>query len=323
MRTTRLVMLAPFRVRRRSPGRRSTRCPARRTVVRPRGDEAGDRERHRQPVVVEAVGRGAARASAPSIARSSPSTLDPRAERARGPPRCRRSGPIPCGAARRRRGSRPCPRAWPAARQSTGISSIAAATSSARDVDRLQRAGAHGQVRDRLADAVVRALARTVLRGLVDSGAHPPQQVDDGPASRVDADAAQGQLGVRMDRPGDQPEGGRRHVRRDPFADRSHASPSLDTPRRSALVERFARHWRLRAPAACARCDRASRPPPGPSSGHRLAAPPAGSPTSPGRWGRWSRSRSPGAGYGRPRSVAEGNRSGAHGAPRPSSAVAR
>ena len=111
IRTTRLVMLAPFRGRRRSRDRRWRPSRAARSIVSPAGDEAGDREGHREAVVVEAVGRGAVQGSRRRRSRrSSPSIVDPGAERAQARRRSRRSGPIPCGGARRRRGSRSCPR---------------------------------------------------------------------------------------------------------------------------------------------------------------------------------------------------------------------
>ena len=56
------------------------------------------------------------------------------------------------------------------------------------------------------------------------------EQVDDRAPRRVDADVAQGQLGVGMDRAGDQPEGGRGHVARDSLIDRLQRHPSLDRP---------------------------------------------------------------------------------------------
>ena len=56
-----------------------------------------------------------------------------------------------------------------------------------------------------------------------------PQDVDDRAARRVHADAVQAQLGVGMDRAGDQPEGRRRDVARDPSR-RSPAPPALPRP---------------------------------------------------------------------------------------------
>ncbi len=176
------------------------------------------------------------------MARSSPST-DTRAPSAVSPaaiPAIRsdslwRSSPAPRIVVR--------PRAWVAARHRIGISSIAAATSAGETSIASRRARAHGQVGDGLADAVVRARRPAVRHRLVDPGAHPAEQVEDRPAGRVRADPAQGQLGVRVDRPGDQPERGRGHVRRDPLSDRSHAYPSLDTPGRSRpALDRLVRH---------------------------------------------------------------------------------
>ena len=105
MRTTRLVMTSPFRGRRRSRDRRSRRWPGRPTVVRPRGDEAGDREGHRQAVVVEAVDVRPGERSAAADPEVVAVDLDDRAQRARVRSRCPRSGPTPCGGARRRHGS--------------------------------------------------------------------------------------------------------------------------------------------------------------------------------------------------------------------------
>ena len=98
-----------------------------------------------------------------------------------------------------------------------------------RDVDRLEGARPDGQVGQRLADPVVAAAERE----LVDPGAHPSEQLEDRPPGRVHADPAQRQLGVRVDRGGDQPERGRGHIRWDPLGDHAHAYPSLDTPGRS------------------------------------------------------------------------------------------
>src|SRR5258705_269413 len=64
-----------------------------------------------------------------------------------------------------------------------------------------------------------------------DPGAPRPQDVDDRPPGGVAPDVAKRQLGVRMSRPRDQPEGGSRDVARNPPADRLHRRPSFETDR--------------------------------------------------------------------------------------------
>ena len=201
MRTTRLVMLGPFRGRRRSRDRRSPRCRAGGRSSRPLRDEArrsrtssrGDGRRGCRP-------RRRASGRAPSIARSSPSTSTsaPRAPSPAATPAIRsdslwRSSPaprivvVPLGLRGReaqdrdlvdRRGD-----------VSAGSTSIAA------QLDELDP-----KVGDRLADVVaVRLRHRPVL---LDLGAHRAQQVDDRPPRRVDADARGGS--------GRRPDGSRR-----------------------------------------------------------------------------------------------------------------
>ena len=249
--------------------------------------------------------------------------LDPGAERARGRRRCRRSGRIPCGAARRRRGSRSCRGPGVAARQRIGISSMAAATSAGPRSIAAELGRADDEVGERLADAVVAGRRRRPTGVLLDVGAHRAQEVDDRPARRVDADVAQRQLGVGMDRAGDQPEGGRRDVARDPLVDRLHRRPSFDRPGHRARrldPSRSTGTPRARSiRSVWSRVATASRT----VVARRPAARPAGSPTSPGRSAPASRSRSAGAGCGRPRSAEGGSRSVGRGAPRPSSAAAR
>ena len=67
-------------------------------------------------------------------------------------------------------------------------------------------------------------------RPLLDVGAHAAQEVDDGPARRVDADVAQGQLGVGVDRAGDEPERGGRDVAGTRSSIACTADPSLHRP---------------------------------------------------------------------------------------------
>ena len=172
------------------------------------------------------------RPARPWIVRSSPSTSI-RAPSARSPsavPAIRsdslwRSSPAPRMTV--------VPEACEAARQRIGISSMAAATS----------AGARSIARRSLERTVMSATgsptpasptpwrAARVDRPLLDVGAHRPKDVDDGPSRRVDADAAQRQLGVRVDGRGDEPERGRRNVARNPLAHRTHRNPSFETDR--------------------------------------------------------------------------------------------
>ena len=223
MRTTRLVMLAPLRGRRRSRDRRwrPTR-PADR--VSPEATS---------PAIANVIAsRWSSRLSVaaprsrvpPWIRRSSPST----STRA---PRARRPAAMPAIRSDSLWRSSPAPRitvvpsAAAAARQRTGISSIAAATSAgpssmARSVGRADDAGRPSARRRR------RRRPRGHPRSLVDVGAHRPQDVDDRAARRVDADVADGQLGVGMDGARDEPERRRRDVARDPLIHRSHRHPS-------------------------------------------------------------------------------------------------
>ena len=78
-------------------------------------------------------------------------------------------------------------------------------------------------------------------RPLLDVGAHRAQDVDDRAARRVDADVAERQLGVRVDRARDEPERGRRDVARDPLLDRLHRHPSFAPSRPPARPARPSR----------------------------------------------------------------------------------
>src|SRR6185295_14306469 len=80
-------------------------------------------------------------------------------------------------------------------------------------VDGAELARADRDVGDRL--AAVNGRAVRALDDLGEIGAHRGQDVDDRPAGRVDADAAEGELGVRVDRARDEPERRRRDVTRD------------------------------------------------------------------------------------------------------------
>ena len=198
-------------------------------VVSPGGDQAGDREGHRQAVVVEAVGRGAAeRGRRPRCAMSSPSTSirAPSARRPAAIPAIRsdslwRSSPAPRmtvvpGRGRRRRGTGPGSRRWRRPRRPDR-------GRSPRSVDERTTRSASGSPTPS-SGSVVRDGRSSMSR------AHRAQDVDDRAAGRVDADVAQGQLGVGMDGAGDQPEGRRRDVARDPLVDRVHRHPSLHRP---------------------------------------------------------------------------------------------
>ena len=91
MRTTRFVMHAPLRVRGRSRGTRSPPTRVGATIGLALGDEAGDGEGHREPVIVQCLGDGAAQGAAAVGSRCRrPRRARPRrAPRAR--PRSRRS----------------------------------------------------------------------------------------------------------------------------------------------------------------------------------------------------------------------------------------
>ena len=321
MRTTRLVMLAPFRGRRRSPDRRWPREPGRPIVGLAGRDEAGDREGHRQAMVVEAVGRRPAErraaVDAEVVARRPRSARPARA----GPRRSRRSGPIPCGAARPRHGSRSCrgrpsrpgrgsgSRRWPRPRRP------ARARRRAASDDRTTRSAIGSPTpssgparcgRSSMSAPIERRMSITARRvGLTPT-------------------SAERELGVGMDRAGDQPERRRRDVARDPFRRPSATDTPPSTVHGDAPIRRIL--------ALDRHAPRPQHPLRVVARGDRLAdrRPPIRS--QPGQQDRRLHlrarhrrrgSRSTGAGYDRPRSVVGGSRSVGRGAPRPSSAVAR
>ena len=99
------------------------------------------------------------------------------------------------------------------------------------EVDRAQLRRADTEVGQGLADPVVDRSDRC----LGDVRAHGPEEVNDRPACRVHADVAEGQVRVGVDRAGDEPEGGRRHVARDVLVDRRHHPPSFETDRHRSV----------------------------------------------------------------------------------------
>ena len=156
------------------------------------------------------------------------------------------------------------PRACVAARHRIGISSMAAATSAGpRSIARssLDRTVRSASGSPDLAGRPRPPASRTAA--LVDSGAHSDQDVDGGPAGRVYTYAAQGQLGIGMDRPGDEPEGGRRGICRDALVEGRKPRSALQRPgHRSAsrLVSPTRAGPRRRASAASAPCGPAWQP---------------------------------------------------------------
>ncbi len=100
------------------------------------------------------------------------------------------------------------------------------------EVHGVQARRAHDQVGQRLADAVV---GRRPVRALVDVGAHRPEDVDDGPAGRIDADVVDDELGVGVDGARDEPERSRRDIARDPLRDRVHRHTSCHRHRDRAV----------------------------------------------------------------------------------------
>ena len=254
MRTTRFVMPAPFRAPRRSRGRRSTRDAGRVDRRRPPGDETGDREGHRQAVVVVALGSSPpVSAVGPSIVMSSPSTATRAAERARGRRRSRRSGPIPCAAARRRRGSSSVrgpgwrPGRGPGSRRSPRRPRRASTSIASSRLERTDRSASGSPV------PVVGHLGRSSMPAPIRSSRSMT-------ARRVGfmPDAPERQLGVRVDRPGDEPERGRGDVAPGP-AGRSLARVHLPRGSRSPRPHRRPTPPApppRRAPGASARCDR-------------------------------------------------------------------
>ena len=286
MRTTRFVMLAPLRGRRRSRDRRSppTRAGRWSSALATRPAIANVIAR---PVVVEAVGRRAARARRPWISEVVAVDLD-RAPSARRPatiPAIRsdslwRSSPAPrivvVPRAWRPRGTGPGSRRSPRPRR-RGDRSMARSAD-----DRTTRSAS------RLADA----RPSRPSPALLDVGAHRAQEVDDRPARRVHADVAQRQLGVGMDRR-------RRRARTPPPTRRPGPVSSIAAPPPSfhrpptAAVRRPVRSTgtpRARSiRSVWSRVATASRTVVRP----RPRAPPAGSPTSPAPSAPASCSRSP------------------------------
>ena len=160
-------------------------------------------------------------------------------------------------------------------------------------------------------------------RPLLDVGAHRAQDVDHRAPGRVDADVAEAELGIGVDR---RPRRARTPPprRRPGPVPSSSAQPTLPgSSRPPSHPARPSAGPARPAPATSAPCDRESRSTREPSSPHPPAAPPAGSPTSPVRSAPTSRRRWPGAGYDRSRSVEEGSRSIGREARRPSSAAVR
>ena len=212
------------------------------------------------------------------------------------------------------------PRAWPRPGRAPGSRRSPRPPRPAPSVDRLEGA-------DRTARSASGSPTPSSRPPSASSSIPAPiraQELDDRPPGRVHADPAQRQLGVRVDRGGDQPERGRGHIAWDPLVDRRHRTPPSTVQAAPAPPSSPSRRPPARrAPAASARCGRGSRPPRGPSS--RPSARRPARRTADFTWalGTIANGRSPGAGYGRPRSMAEGNRSGAHGARRPSSAAVR
>ena len=188
MRTTRLVMLAPFRGRRRTRDRRWPPSPGRPTVVSPSAT---------RPAIAKVIAsRWSSRLSVaaprrrlpPSMTRSSPSTLDARAQRAAARPRCRRSGPIPCG------GARPRPRMSVVPVGRGGREARAPGSRRSRPRRRPARGRSRGgSMNARPGRRAARRPRRPAVarRSLVDVRAHRAQQVDDRPARRVDADVVE------------------------------------------------------------------------------------------------------------------------------------
>ena len=291
MRTTRFVMLAPFRGRRRSRDRRSPPTPGRPTVVAPEATSPAIAKvmasRWSSRLSVAAPSRRAP----PSIAQVVAVDLDPGAQGAQAG---RHAGdPVGflvaelAGATDRRRavGAGPPPGTGPGSRRSPrrrrpGRGRCRGARTSARPGRRRgsptsSAAGRRRSARSSMSAPMRRSRSMTARRvGLT-------------PTSRR-VSSASGWIAA-----GDQPEGGRGHVARDPLIDRLHRHPSLHRPRTAPSVRRRARPPRP-ARGASVPCGRGSPPTRGPSSDHPPGGPPAGSPTSPARSGpawcsRWPR----------------------------------
>ena len=273
MRTTRLVMLAPFRGRRRSRDRRSPPSPGRPTVVSPLGDEAGDREGHRQPVVVEAVGDGARAAAGRRGSRCRRRRPRRRAPRAREPGRDP-GDPVGFLVAELARAAESASCRSPRRRPGTGSGSRRSPPPRRRAPRSTARSGADRTTRSASGSphAVVRAAAATVS-----SMSAPIARRMSMMARRVgfDADVARGVSSASgWIAPATSQNAAAETIGRD-RSRRSRAPPPAPSTRtvcravgRRRLVDR-----RRPAPAASAPCGRASRPPRGPSSRRRPAAP--------------------------------------------------
>ena len=320
MRTTRLVMLAPFRGRRRSRDRRSR--PSRAARSWSRRWRRARRSRRSSP----GGGRRGCRSSAPRERRAAVDLevvavdLDPRAERAQ-------AGRDPgdpvrflvaqlAGAADDGRARRPGPRpgTGPGSRRSRRRRRPGRARSPRSVDDRTTQVG------DRLADAVVGAAScgrSSMSAPIARRRSMTARRVGLTPTSRRVSSASGWMAPATSQNAAAETSPGTRSV------DRLHRQPSFDRPGHRRRPARPPARPARRVPAASAPCGRASRPTRGPSSARPPAAPPAGSPTSPARSARASCSRSPGAGYDRPRSGEGGSRSAGRGARRPSSAAVR
>ena len=310
MRTTRLVMIAPFRGRRRTSGTRSRRESGvdRSSFARWR---RGRRSRTSSPV----GDRRGCRSRRPGAGRPVDDDvvavdLDPRAQGAQagddpGDP----VGFLVAQLARAADDGRAARLRWP---RGTGPGSRRSRrpSSAGAELDGPERRRAHGQVRDRLADAVALGEpSSSAVRSSIDAPidrrmSMTARRVGLTPTSR------ERELGVRMDRAGDQPEGSGRRRRpgtRSVAAPRRAAPPSISTTAADPSGASRPLDRARPARAASAPCGRASRPPRGPSSCpsaakarqqdrrlHLRATAPASS------------SRSPAAGYDRSRSTAGG-----------------
>ena len=174
--------------------------PGRRTLVSPPASEAGDGERHREAVIVEAVGDGAVERRAAMDRQVVAVDLDAGAERRGGP------ATVPAIRSDSLCRSSPAPRIivvprTPASRPGRGSGSRRSRRPPRPDRGRSPGARSNGP-RGRPSARRRRSPASTPrpCRPLLDVGAHRPEDVDDGPSRRIDADAAERQLGVRMDR---------------------------------------------------------------------------------------------------------------------------
>ena len=198
--------------------------PGRPTDVSPEATRPAIGEGHRQTVIVEAVRLGAVEPGRTGDAQVVAVDLDPRAE-------CAQAGGRPGDPVgllvAELAGAADDGRAVGGGRGEAQDRDLVDGGGHVRrtEVDGAQARRPHGQVGQRLADAVV---GRVVVGSLLDVGAHRAQDVDDRATGRVDPDVEDRELGVGMDRPGDQPEGRGRDVARDTLRDRAHRNPSFD-----------------------------------------------------------------------------------------------